>query len=245
MAAALVVTGCAVLVASGVTMVVRWVAMPLPVDVGSAPVTTAANAPSWRHWLSRWAAVALTSGLVAGVVVAGAGGRLIMRLLALTSSESAGQITEAEATIGRVSVDGTLGFIVFAGAPFGLLSGVLYLAIGRVLPGRWIRGILFGLLLLVLGATRLDPLRRDNFDFNLVGPPGLAVTAFVALVLLHALLVVALDRRLSLAWLPEAAPPLPRDWRRNALIGGRVAVIAATLLALPGFVLAVADVLIQ
>jgi hypothetical protein len=157
-----------------------------------------------------------------------------MRLLAATSDNSFGQLTEAEATIGRITIEGTIGFILFAGIPFGVLSGLLYLAVGRVLPGRWARGALFGLLLLVLGATRLDPLRSDNFDFNLLGPPWLAVGAFVVLILFHGMLVAALDRRFS-----RAEPPASG----RTLTAGRVVVAVAALLALPGFVTAVADLL--
>jgi hypothetical protein len=231
----LVVLTCIALVALGAAMVVRWSTLPLPAGAG-APV-------SWQRWLSRWAAVALSAGLVAGLLAAGAGGRLVMRLLAATSSESTGQLTEAEAVIGTITLDGSIGFILFAGLPFGLASGLIYLAIGRVLPGGWAGGALFGLLLLVLAATRVDPLRSDNFDFNLLGPSWLAVGAFVVLALFHAMLLVAVARRLSLAWLPSPAPPLPERWRAWGRTAARVAVAAASLIALPGFVAAVAELL--
>jgi hypothetical protein len=234
----IVVISCIVLVAIGLLMVVRWGALPSP-----AMVNSGSTAASWRPWLVRSAAVAAASGLLAGLLAAGAGGRLVMRLLAVTSTESLGQLTEAEQTIGRISFEGTLGFLIFVGLPFGLVSGLLYMAVGRLLPGRWIRGCLFGLLLLLLGSTRTEPLRSDNFDFNLVGPAWLAVGSFVALVLFHGMLVVALHRRLSLAWLPSEAPPLPERWRSRALTGGRLAVAAVALLALPGFLVAVTDIL--
>jgi hypothetical protein len=176
--------------------------------------------------------------LVAVFLSSGAFARLVMRLLAATSPDSEGQITEAEATIGRISVEGTLGFLLFAGVAFGLLSGVLYLAVGRLLPDGRLRGVLFGLLLLVLGSTRLDPLRADNFDFNLVGPGWLAVAAFAAVALLHGMVVAAVARRLSLAWLPWRPPPLPP----RSQLAGRLAVGAAALLALPGFLSAIADI---
>ena len=48
-----------------------------------------------------------------------------MRLLAVTAGPTAqGRITEADQVVGRISLDGTLGFIVFTslffGAPVGL-----------------------------------------------------------------------------------------------------------------------------
>jgi hypothetical protein len=229
----IVILSCAVLVAIGLSMVVRWSALPSPA------IATA----SWPRWLARWAAVAVASGLLAGLLAAGAGGRLVMRLLALTSTESLGQLTEAEAIIGEISVEGTLGFLIFVGLPFGFVSGLVYLAVGRLLPGGWIGGSLFGLLLLVLGSTRTDPLRSENLDFNLVGPDWLAVAAFVALAVFHGMLVVALGRRLSLAWLPSEGPPLPERWRAHTRFGGRLAVVVAALLALPGFLGAVTEIL--
>ena len=40
-----------------------------------------------------------------------------MRLLAITSPDAHGAITEAEATIGEITLGGTLGFVVFSGSP--------------------------------------------------------------------------------------------------------------------------------
>jgi hypothetical protein len=54
--------------------------------------------------------VAVASGVGAGLLAAGASGRLAMRLLAVTAGADAqGRITEAEQVVGRISVDGTLG----------------------------------------------------------------------------------------------------------------------------------------
>ena len=45
-----------------------------------------------------------------------------MRLLAITSPDAHGAITEAEATIGEITLGGTLGFVVFVGLPAGAWS---------------------------------------------------------------------------------------------------------------------------
>ena len=110
-----------------------------------------------------------------GVLAAGAGGRLAMRLLAATSPDAEGSLTEADQIVGRISVDGTLGFFVFVGVPAGLLSGVLYALVRPLLPRGRAGGVALGALLLVLAATRIEPLRADNPDFALVGPAWLAV----------------------------------------------------------------------
>jgi hypothetical protein len=56
--------------------------------------------------------------------------------------------------------------------------------------------VLGGLLLVTLG-SRVEPLRSDNPDFDLVAPAWLAVLVFGALAFLHALLVVAVMARVS------------------------------------------------
>jgi hypothetical protein len=47
----------------------------------------------------------------------------------------------------------------------------------RWLPAGWVGGLASGVLLLVVAGTRLEPLRRGNPDFDLVGPGWLSVAA--------------------------------------------------------------------
>jgi hypothetical protein len=115
--------------------------------------------------------LAITSGIAAGILAAGAGGRLVMRLLAVTGGAGAqGRITEAEQIVGRISVGGTLGFVVFTGLFVGLASGAAYLLLRRWLPAGRTGGLAYGAVLLVVAGTRLEPLRPGNPDFGLVGP---------------------------------------------------------------------------
>jgi hypothetical protein len=144
--------------------------------------------------------VAVASGVGAGLLAAGAGGRLVMRLLAVTAGPTAqGRVTEAEEVVGRISVDGTLGFVVFTGLFVGLATGVLYLLVRRWLPAGRAAGLAYGALLLVVAGTRLDPLRPGNPDFDLVGPGWVSVAALTALVVFHGVLVAALAGRVSRA----------------------------------------------
>ena len=180
-------------------------------------------------WL-RHVAGSLAAGLAAGVLAAGAGGRLVMRLLAATSPDVHGSLTEAGETIGEITVDGTLALFLFAGLPAGLLSGALYALAGPVLPRGWARGIALGLLLLVIAATRIDPLRADSVDFLLLDPAWLAVLGFTVLALFQGMLVVALA--------PANPAPDPRT-----LAAGRIVGALVVLAALPGVVDATADIL--
>jgi hypothetical protein len=154
-----------------------------------------------------------------------------MRLLALTS-DADGALTEAEATIGEITAGGTLGFIVFAGVPAGLLTGLLYALIAPALPRGRVGGLVLGAFALLLGGWTIDPLRPGNFDFNLVGPDWLSILAFTALALFQGLVTVAIASRLA----APGQEPATSDY-------GRLALIVAGLLALPGFALAISDIL--
>jgi hypothetical protein len=206
-----VIVLCIALVLAGLVAVVRWgrlaVAPPPMPEADTAGQTRRPPGLVLRCYLW-YLTVAVTSGLGAGILAAGAGGRLVMRLLAVTAGADAqGQITEAEQLVGRITVDGTLGFVVFTSLFFGLASGLGYLLLHRWLPAGWVGGLAYGALLLVVASTRLEPLRRDNPDFDLVGPGWLAVAGFAALVVFHGVLVAALAGRLSRAVPLLAASP--------------------------------------
>jgi hypothetical protein len=219
---------CIVLVLVGLVAVVRWGGLaveppPTPRPAGPGPTGPPPVSLVVRRYLW-YLAVAVASGAAAGILAAGAGGRLVMRLLAVTAGADAqGRITEAEEIVGRITVDGTLGFVVFTGLFFGPVSGAAYLLLRRWLPAGRAAGLAYGALLLVVTGTRLEPLRRSNPDFDLVGPGWVSVVAFTVLVVFHGALVAALAGRVSRAVPLLAARP------------GAVAVHAPLLLlVLPG-----------
>ena len=218
----IVIAACVALVAVGVVLVVRWGGR----DPGEAPGTTA-------FWWLGYAGVALAAGLTAGVLAAGAGGRLAMRLLAETSPTAQGSFTEAGEVVGDISAGGTVAFVIFAGLPAGFLSAVLYAIVRPALPHGRAGGVVLGLLLLLFAGTTIDPLRPDNVDFDIVGPDWLAVLTFTVLAVFHGLVVTAvgarLDQQVSLS--------------RRPLLIARIVVAGAALLALPGFVAALGDIL--
>ena len=229
----MVIVVCGALLAAGIVLVVRW---------GSgAPEATAAGvamrAPLRSAW--RYLMVTFAAGAAAGVLAAGAGGRLIMRLLAVTSQESRGLITEGGATIGEITAGGTLGYFLFVGVVAGLLSALLYVLIGSLLPRGRAGGVALGLVLLLLAGARLEPLRADNIDFDLVGPDWLAVLSFSGLAVFQGMVMCALAGRLNLRPLP-----IGRGFGgRRAVIAGRIAGAVLVLAASVGFVSALADIL--
>jgi len=95
----------------------------------------------------------------------------------------------------------------YTGLFFGLASGLVFLLVRRWLPAGWVGGLAYGVPLLVVAGTRLEPLRRDNLELRPARPGGLSVAAFAALVMFHGSLVAALAGRLSGAVpLPVASP---------------------------------------
>jgi hypothetical protein len=221
-----VVTFCILLVLAGLVAAVRWGGLtvqppPAPTQDPAGPTDRPPVGLVVRRFL--WSlTVAVVSGVGAGLLAAGAGGRLVMRLLAVTAGPDAqGRITEAEEVVGRISVDGTLGFVIFTGLFFGLTTGVLYLLVRRWLPAGRAGGLAYGALLLIVAGTRLEPLRPGNLDFDLVGPGWLSVAGFSALVVFHGVVVAALA-----GWVSRAVPLL--EGRPQA-----VAAHAPLLLLLP------------
>jgi len=189
---------CGALALAGLGMALGWggIAMSNP------PGGEAADAPPSAGMALRRLAwhldVAVVSGLVAGIAAAGAGGRLAMRLLAATAGDAAqGRLTEAEQAVGRITTGGTLEFLVFTGLFSGILTGVGFAVLHRWLPRGRLAGLAFGGLLLVVGATRLEPLRAGNPDFDLVGPSWLGLVVFTVVVVVHGMVTAAVAGRLS------------------------------------------------
>jgi hypothetical protein len=78
--------------------------------------------------------------------------------------------TEAGETVGRITLGGTLGFVVFGGLAAGAVSAVVYALVRPLLPPDRLGGLCLGALLLIIAGSRIEPLRSDNFDFNVLEP---------------------------------------------------------------------------
>ncbi|HKQ01655.1 MAG TPA: hypothetical protein VJ735_15125, partial [Actinomycetes bacterium] len=180
-----------------------------------------------------------------------------------------------------ISAGGTAEFVIFTALFLGTASGAAYLLVRRWLPAGRAGGLVYGALLLLVGGTRLEPLREGNPDFDLVGPGWVSVVTFSALVVFHGMLVAALAGRASraipllgrdpraiaahfpllllaplppvvailvvlgaLAVLATRSRPFVAAWRGRRLVpAGQVVLALAALVALPGFVAAVAGIL--
>lgn len=166
----------------------------------------------------------LAAGLVVGIVVAGLGSRLVMRLLAVADPDARGIITENGNVVGEITFGGTIGLVAFIGIPSGILGGLIVYLVRRWLPARLLwRGLALSVVLLaLLGRTVVDP---DNFDFLFLDPAGLAVALFGALFFVAGLALAPLADR----W----GPGVPRlFYRQDVTLVGGIALAVAVVLGL-------------
>ena len=189
-----IVVMCLAMLFLGIGLAVKWGRLDFVTPPPAVQTSFAEQAKRALWFLD----IGLIGGVVGGLLAAGAGGRLAMRLLAATSGDRVqGRITEADEVVGEITAGGTIGFIVFGGLFAGLVCAVIYLLLRKWLPNGLAGGIALGGLLLVTLGSRVEPLRSNNPDFDLVAPPWLAVSVFLALAFLHALVSVAVMARVS------------------------------------------------
>lgn len=193
-----VVAVCAIVFVAGLAGGLRWGGRAFCAPDPTVPKTAKEVARRYV-W---YATIVLTAGIGAGVTVLGTGGRLAMRLLAVTAGSAAqGRLTEASEVVGEITVGGTLGFVLFNGIFLGLAAGFLFLVVRRFLPAGRIGGLVFGSGLLIVFGSTIDPLRSDNPDFEIVGPAWLAIVVFIALAVAFGLTLRGFTVRMS-EWLP-------------------------------------------
>jgi hypothetical protein len=144
----------------------------------------------------------LIGAYLAGVLTIGAGSRLMMRVLAATSSDDVqGLQTEADETIGEVSVGGTLFLIVGVGIGAAVVGLGFFSMLRRWLPDRSLAaglvGVAIGAGLLVRPAGLLTSANRD---FTLVAPVALAVVLCLATFVLFGVTFGVLVDHLASRW---------------------------------------------
>jgi hypothetical protein len=139
------------------------------------------------------------SGAIVGIVVAGLGGRLVMRVVAVLHSDAVGAFTENGNRIGDITVGGTLFLIVF-GLFLGLLAGVLWVIVSPWIPGNTrVRALLTAGAAIAIGTPLL--IIGRNPDFIILDHDPTVVSLLVALVGLVGLSIALLDR-----WLDRRLP---------------------------------------
>lgn len=161
--------------------------------------------------LVRWTAPvrgAVVAGAVAGVIAAGAGSRIAMRIIAVINDDRDGVLTDASATVGDISAGGTMALLVL-GTIAGVFGGIAYVALRRWLwvPQPW-RGVAFAAVTLAtVGHLLFD---THNVDFQMFQPIGVVIALFAALFLINGLLLAPLADRIHPEPVYPAGIAIPR-----------------------------------
>lgn len=163
------------------------------------------------------------AGIIVGILVAGLGGRLVMRLATILHEDTVGLRTENGEVIGRISFNGTMALITFGGLGAGLLAGVIWVIVGPWIPGRGLRrAAVTALAAIALGTPSL--IQRTNRDFIILGYDPVVVALLVGLVGAIGFFIALVD-----GWLDRRLP--------RAAAGARISTTAYLIVTLLGLVL--------
>jgi hypothetical protein len=143
------------------------------------------------------------AGLIAGVLVAGVGGRIAMRIAAIAVPDATGAFTENGNRIGAITLGGSLGLIIGGGLVIGFGAGFVWVTVRPWIPGGTaVRALLAMPIAVALGSIGL--IQGENPDFEVLErQPGI-VAILVALVMLVGLAIALID-----AWLDRRLPQAP------------------------------------
>ncbi len=164
-------------------------------------------AETWKR-LDELAASIATRGLaslIAGVLVLGVGGRLVMYLSRLLHQGAIGSLTEGGNRVGEFTLGGSISLIVFGGLFGALLVSIVWVILEPWLPRR---PVAVGAAAAMVGSFAL--IDSENIDFVILRDPYLDILLLVGLVSLLGAVLVRIDDWLG-GQLPD--PASSRTWR--------------------------------
>lgn len=163
------------------------------------------------------------AGLIVGVLLAGIGGRLVMRLAAILVPSADGAFTENGNRIGDITLGGSLGIVIAIGLLFGAVAGSLWVVIRPWLPRSRLAAAVVTIPVAVALGTR-GLVEARNEDFEVLGHDPLVVASLVILVASFGPALVVAD-----AWLDRRLPhPIPAD--RRVISGFAVVTVLGLIL---------------
>jgi hypothetical protein len=176
------------------------------------------------HDVTTTVLVGTAAGALAGLVVGGIGGRVVMLVLRLLSDPIVLGVTSDDGfEIGQVTFGGSFQ-LAGAMAAAGAANGVLYSVLRDMIPLRF-RAALWSLFAAGVGGSQF--VHADGVDFTLLEPQWLAIAAFVALPGLAALVVVVLVER----WLADERTRPRLAVLAIAAVTGTIALVLASAAA--------------
>lgn len=121
------------------------------------------------------------AGILVGYVVAGLGGRVVMRLATILHEETVGRITEADEVIGRITLNGTLALMFFSGLGMGLVAGTIWVIVSPWIGARGLtRALVTAVAAIALGTPSL--VQSTNPDFFILSHDPLVIALLIGLV---------------------------------------------------------------
>ncbi len=140
------------------------------------------------------------AGLLSGILVAGIGGRLVMRAATLLVPEAAGRFTENGNVIGEITLSGTLGLVLGGGLFFGLFGATVWVVVSHWIPGGvWTRALLA--MPIAVSLTGVSLIQAQNPDFLVLRHDATTVLLLLVLVALAGLTISLVD-----GWLDRRIP---------------------------------------
>lgn len=128
---------------------------------------------------ARVVAAAIGAGALLGFVINGWGSRLAMMLLARLNPQVTGMVSDDGFRMGQFVLADTMG-LVLLGTVFGVLGGLVYLAVRPLRFGpRWFQHLALFVGPAVVAGSLL--VHTEGIDFHVLDPPALAIALFVAL----------------------------------------------------------------
>ena len=149
------------------------------------------------------------AGLLTGLLVAGVGGRIVMRAAALLVPDAAGRLTDNGNQIGEVTLGGSLSLVLVGALFFGLLGGTVWVVVSPWIPGGGrTRSVLA--MPIAVSLTGIVLVQSRNPDFVVLRHDATTVVLLLALIALAGLAIAGFDRWLDRR-LPAAATSAAAD----------------------------------
>ena len=166
------------------------------------------------------------AGIIVGFLVAGIGGRLVMRLATILHEGTVGIFTEKGFVIGEIDLRESTAFLFFSGVGIGLLAGTIWVIVSPWLPGRGLgRASVTAIAAMALGTPAL--VQRTNSDFEVFGHDPIVVGLLVGLVGLVGFSIALVDGAL------DARLPHPLGWIKPSTTVYLVVTLIGLILILP------------
>jgi hypothetical protein len=162
------------------------------------------------------------SGVVAGIVVGGLGGRVVMRIAALLHPDAVGALTENGNRIGAITLGGTLSLVLF-GLISCAMAGAVWVIVSPWIPGHaGVRALGTAGIAIAIGTPLL--IIGRNPDFVILDHDPTVVALLVALVGAIGLSIALLD-----SWLDRRLPHATTGQKRPAAFYAIVTLMGAVL----------------